>query len=589
VTNELRYQYGRDLEFQNAQPPAANEPTTANGFSPSVAIDSSGNGWTVGKPNFLERTSYPDERRWQIADSVSWQKGKHFIKAGVDYNHVDDLLDNLFQEAGAFSYNNRADFINDFFQGATERRFSSYNQGIGPTAFEFATQDVSFFVQDDWHLFNRLTLNLGVRYEREILPEPQIPNSLLPESNTFPADNNNIGPRVGFAWDPWGNGKTAVRGGYGIYYGRVINSTISNAITNTAAAGSQLQYFFTPSTSGAPHYPDLISAGTPSKADVVVFAPNFTLPMIHQFDAVVERELPWNMVASVSYVGSRGESLPDFIDTNLTPAAASSANWSVLDGPLAGQTFTLPLYTGVRPNANFNRITYISSRVHSEYNGLVLQLNRRMSHGLQMQMNYTYAKATDNGQSSQTFTTGNNVLDPANIDLEYGRSNFDIRHRFVSSIVWQPMFFQDANRVVKAITNGWTLSPIVSLTSGRPFTAVVSGSTISGATTSGMLGNGGTTRMPITANNAFNLPNTYNVDFRVSRRVKLNEGMSLEFLSEAFNLFNHVNVTDVQTRMYSYSNTAKTLTYNSSFGAPSASGNTIFNARQIQWAVRFQF
>ena len=605
VTNELRYQYGRDFEFQRSQPPAPGEPTTANGFSPSVAIDSSGNGWTIGKPNFLERASYPDERRWQVADSVSVAWGKHLFKAGMDYNHVDDLLDNLFQEAGAYSYNNRVDFLSDYVNPAANKRYNNYQQGLGPTAFEFRTHDVNFFVQDDWHILPRLTLNLGLRYEKEILPNPQISNAAVPETAKFPSDDNNVGPRVGFAWDPFGNGKTSVRGGWGLYYGRVINSTIANAITNTGNPLGQLQYFFTPGTAGSPRFPNIIGAGTPSKPDVVAFDPGFQLPKIQQFDFIVERELPGNMVASLSYLGSRGSSLPDFIDKNLSVTPGASQTWTVVDGPLVG-TYSLPLYIGARPNSTIGRKTYISSKVESQYDALAAQLNRRMSHGLQMQLNYTYAKSEDLGQSSQTFTTGNNVLNPSDLSAEYGRSSFDIRHRFVGSVVWQPMYFQDGNKIVKAITSNWTFSPIVALSSGRPVTGTVSGGTVCSvafvppatcpaalnATTSGMLGAAGSTRVPFIGPNAYNLPNTYNVDFRISRRVKLKEGMNLEFLSEAFNLFNHVNVTDVQTREYNYTaaaNGTRTLNYNSAFLQPTAAGNTIFNARQIQWAIRFQF
>jgi hypothetical protein len=513
ISNELRYSYGRDLEFQRSQPPAPGEPTTANGFSPSIAIDASGNGITLGKPNFLERTAYPDERRWQVADSMSVSHGKHLFKFGTDFNHVDDLLDNLFQEAGAYSYNNRTDFIKDFTgAGPVGRHYSSYNQGIGPSAFEFTTFDVNFFAQDDWRIHPRLTLNLGMRYEREILPDAQIANPLLPLSAKFRADQNNFGPRIGLAWDVFGDGKTSLRGGWGLYYGRVINSTIANAITNTGSTAGQLQYFFSCSTNsctnGAPTYPNIIAAGVPSKPDVVAFAPDFQLPRIQQYDLILEREIMPNTVASISYIGSKGKQMPDFIDKNLAALPTVTNTWSVLDGPYAGKTFTLPEYAGARPNANFGRITYVSSLVESEYDAFVAQINRRMTHGLQFQANYTYAKSYDNGQSSQTFTTGNNVLNPSNLSSEWGRSNFDIRHRFVTSLVWQPMFFQGSTGWVKALASDWTIAPIVSMASGRPFTGTVSGSTITGATTSGMLGAGGSTRTPFLGPNRYNLPNS---------------------------------------------------------------------------------
>ncbi len=254
MSNEVRFQYGRDFEFQNSQPPAPGEATTGvGGRSPQVAIF--GGGITFGKPNFLERRSYPDERRTQIADTVSIAMGKHLFKFGGDFNHVADTLNNLFQEGGAYNYNNRVDFISDMAV-PSGKRYSSFAQGFGPTAFSFSTNDINLFAQDDWRILPRLALNLGVRWEYERLPKPQIANPLLAGTSTFPDDKNNFGPRIGVAWDPFGNGKTSVRGGYGIYYGRLINSTISNAITNTGMASGQVQ--FTLTGAAGPLYPNVL-------------------------------------------------------------------------------------------------------------------------------------------------------------------------------------------------------------------------------------------------------------------------------------------------------------------------------------------
>src|SRR5262249_10557315 len=133
--------------------------------------------------------------------------------------------------------------------------YSNFNQGLGPTAFEFTTVDYGLFFQDDWRLSPRVTLNLGLRWDYQQLPDPQIANlPALPGSSQFPSDKKDFGPRVGLAWDLTGRGKSVVRGGYGIYYGRIINSTISNAITNTGASAGQLQFQFQPATAGAPRY-----------------------------------------------------------------------------------------------------------------------------------------------------------------------------------------------------------------------------------------------------------------------------------------------------------------------------------------------
>ncbi len=105
-------------------------------------------GLTLGKPNFLERRAYPDEKRWQFADTVTYSMGNHTLKFGGDVNRVNDLLDNLFQEGGAYTYNNVVDFISDFAI-PSGRRYTRYNQGFGPSAFSFTTTDYNFFIQDD--------------------------------------------------------------------------------------------------------------------------------------------------------------------------------------------------------------------------------------------------------------------------------------------------------------------------------------------------------------------------------------------------------------------------------------------------------
>ena len=610
LLNEARFQYGRDNEFQLSQEPAPGEPTTGlNGRPPSVAIT---NVITFGKPNFLERRAFPDEKRWQFADTVTLSAGNHTIKWGGDVNHVKDLNDNLFQEGGAYSYSNIVDFISDFAI-PSGKRYSSYNQGFGPSAFEFSTTDINFFIQDDIRVSPRLTVNLGLRYEYERLPEPQIPNPLAPATNNFPADKNNWGPRFGFAYDVTGDGKTSVRGGYGIYYGRIINSTISNAITNTGSSSGQLQFTFLPATAGSPTYPNTVTTAPVSttRPDIIVFSSNMANPQIHQMDLIVEREISRNTVASAALLVSLGRRLPTFVDTNLGFPTLTT-RYTVVGGDLNGQVFQFPRFT-VRPNANFARITEVRSTIKSEYEALVLQLNRRLHKRLQFQNNYTFSRATDTGQGSQTFTTGNVPLNPFDYSLESGRTNFDIPHRFVSSVVWEPKFFGDgSDKVVRAIFNGFTISPIVQIASGRPNSAGVSGNapacnagnnfcagqSLAAAVSTGILGAGGDNR--IFERNSFRFPKTVNVDLRVSRRFRFTETTDLEILGEAFNLFNRVNVTNRGTRLYSISTASATvggtlplgtpiLVFDPTFTVPNEAGNTVFRERQIQFAARFNF
>ncbi|HUE81912.1 MAG TPA: TonB-dependent receptor [Pyrinomonadaceae bacterium] len=609
VINEARVKVGREHLFQNSNPPSPGEPTTGPGNrSPSVAISG---GLTFGKPNFLERRALPLERNVQVVDNVTLTSGSHTIKFGGDFNYNKDRLDNLFSEGGVYAYNNVNDFIIDYTNftanGAlrnagtlcTSNRLagncftSNFQQGFGTPAFEFSTVDLAFYIQDDWRWSPRLTVNLGLRYEIQLNPDPQIPNPLFPQTGRFPTDKNNFGPRGGFAYDVTGDGKTSVRGGIGVYYARLINSTISNAITNTGVDRGQVQIFSNPNT-GNPIFPNVLPApagiANPSGAHVpgssiVVLEEDLHLPMIIQGDFIFERQIARNTVVSASYLASRGRFLPGFVNVNLAPPT-QFATLTVASGEFAGQSVTVPVFTS-RINPNFFNITEVRGTVDSTYHALVLQANRRLTNGLQFQVNYTLSRAEDNGQTSVTFSTTNTPTDPFNLDLDRGLSNFHIPHRFVASAVYNPKDFGLGETALgRAIFSGWTLAPIVTLQSGRPHSAGVNGRP-AGALNNGITGSGGNSFFLPLGRNSFKQPKIVNVDMRLSRRFRFTENMNLEFLIEGFNLFNRTHVTNVNSTAFNISGTS--LIPFAGFGTESATGNTIFQQRQVQWAARFAF
>jgi Carboxypeptidase regulatory-like domain/TonB dependent receptor-like, beta-barrel len=628
ILNEARFQYGRDNLFAFSNEPSSGETilATSNGRPPQINV----NGFTFGKQDFLERVANPDEKRWQFADTMTVTSGRHTFKFGGDINRVDDLLDNLRLESGSYSYNTMGDFIVDYTNvttsgaltaantlcsGSTRRAGRCYNgnyqQAFGPTAFDIKTTDYNFFFQDDIRVTPRLSVNLGMRYEYEKLPEPQIPNPLSnlagqlvgpDQTKSLPSDKNNFGPRFGFAYDITGDGKTSVRGGYGIYYGRIINSTIINAISNTGVSSAQRVFLFPSTSSTSPIFPNVVAAAPSTVVfpNIVVFSDHMANPQIHQADVVLEREIMPNTVISASFLVSLGRRLPTFTDRNL-PAPVSRTFPFVNGGPLGGQTITVPYFTGTRPDTRFGAITEITSSIKSEYTALVLQANRRLSKGLQFQVNYTRSRTTDTGQNSATFTFNNGPINPFDLSLEKGRSNLDIPNRFVASAVWNPSVpggLKDS-AVGRAIFNGWTISPIVLVQDGVPYSANVQGNG-PGAISSGISGSGALGRIPILfERNAFRQPRIVNVDLRLSRRFRFTETTNFEILAEAFNLFNRYQVTGVNTNMYVFSTAAPcgasgclnftTNNVGPNFGVPNSTGSTIVRERQIQFAARFHF
>lgn len=603
LVNEFRFSYGRDFEFQTSQPSLPGQPVSQAGVSPQVGITTPS--FTFGKPNFLDRRAFPDENNYQFSDNVSWSRGAHTMKFGVDINRVHDLQDNLFRESGEYSYSTRVNFISDYVAAVDNLApvcggvscYTVFNQGFGPSAFRFTTVDYALFVQDTWRLTPRLNLNLGLRWDYQQFPSAQFPNPLLAASATFPSDKNNFGPRVGAAYDLTGRGKAVLRGGYGIYYGRIINSTILNAITLTGASGGQSSFLRTPSDAGAPRYPFLLASGPAGAGggNVIIFPSDTSLPLIHQFDLAFEYELANNTAVSVIYLSSLGRNLPRFVDTNL-PAPAGTTTYTIVGGPDNGSVVTLPKFTGTRPDPNFLAITAVSYSVKSKYNAMVLQFNRRMTGGLQVQASYTYSRATDAGQGSQTFTSTNNVLNPFDLGLEEGRSNFDIPHRFAASAVWQPPYFHDREGILKHLLDGWSFAPIVTVSSGTTYSAGVSGNAPSPRISSGILGAGGSNRMPTIPRNSFRMPRIEVVDLRIAKKVPLTESISFELFGESFNLFNHVNFTAVNSTMFTIGTTTATCTpalppclnFNPLFGTTTAASNFFITQRQIQIGAKIR-
>jgi hypothetical protein len=639
--NEARFIYSQDNEFEFKTASLATEPVAPQtGFSPQVDINGCGFStsaatlscsWTLGTPYYLDRPAYPNERRYQGMDSFSFVKGNHSVKLGVDITHTGDFLQSYAagDQFGEFSYTYMQDFISDYLSavdhtplactstnaGTTYQIpcYNDYFQTFGPLAFNVDTLEPSFFVQDDWHVAPRLTLNLGLRWDHQNFPSPVLPNSTVPQTTSFPSDNKDFAPRFGFAYDISGNGKTVVRGGYGMFYGRITNEQIYEELTLTGVTNSQINATIFPTTGssnstgtptpGLPIYPNILPTYNPSvgKPNIVYFPSDLRLPGAEEFDAVVEHQVAPNTAISVSYIGSVGRFLPIGLDTNLP--APTTVNYTITGGgPFAGgfQSIAYPFFMGARPNGNFQKMVEYCSCVTSHYNAFVAQVNRRFTGGLQFSFSYTYSHGTDDGASSNAAITSNGPINPFNLGLEQGISYLNVPNRFIGSVVYAPHFFEDSSsHLARTALAGWEVSLGQTAETGTPYSASISGNEPSGlnATVSagGPTGAGTSTRVVFLKKDGYRLPPTVNTDLMLAKNFRMTEHSTFQISVQAFNLFNHQDYTAATATAFTAGGTAAnpTLSYNSTFdthAALTAANNGVFiGARQLQFGAKITF
>lgn len=644
LSNEVRYQYGRDFEYESNQTPTSYENsvllnpagyTNPYQIPPHVIIS---NGIQFATATFLNRPAYPDERRYEVSDTINLVRGNHNLKFGLDFLHTNDLAQNLFRQYGDFTYAGSnylpfTEYITDLNKtnacGGIEC-YTGYAQGFGPLGFEFQTRDYAAFLQDEWKVNPRLSLTLGVRYEYEQMPDAQIPNTNEADSpfvhgstRTLPDNRTNIGPRVGFAWDIFGAGKTVLRGGVGEFFGRLINSTIYNALAQTGSPAGQQAVSFTSSKASGVLFPQIINPANPPAAGssaVFYFDKNFKLPEIQQADFTIEQDLGYNTTFDITWLGAFGRRLPDFVDTNL-PQANDTVSYTVGDGgPIpAGRIIRIPYYRQIgtkngRPNPNYGATTDIFSGVNSNYEGLVFQIKHRTTHNLSFDANYTWSHALDYGENNTTFTDTSDLLDPADLRGEYGNSNQDTPNRLVAYAIYNtPSHFTG---ILGYLLNNYEISPSFSAQSGSPYSAgvtgnfsgvvlgsgnIASGGSAAASSAGGINGSGGTARLPSLDRNIFRFKRDLLLDLRLSKRFKVANRAEIELIGESFNIFNHLNQTGVGS-MNAYGFTAgsattpNVLTSNSTFGVfdpksftGNANNNFIYTPRQVQLGARVTF
>jgi Carboxypeptidase regulatory-like domain len=639
LISSLRYQYSRDVLSQAAGSESAFEKLLANnvyGLPPQVSIDRSA-GFTFGTRTTVSKPEYPAETRQQVMDAVTWIHEKQAMRFGYDYNHVVDLVAGLNNETGSYSYASLLDFASDLLapgscNGTTTGAgrypcYSQFRQTVGLPNWSFQTEDYAAYWIDEWKPTPRLSLTAGVRYDYERLPDPNaaLINAAIPQTGRLPRNKVNFGPRAGLAWDVGGNGRTVLRGGFGISWGRVPNATVYSALTSTGSARSPRSYSWRPMDSGAPAFPYVLASGeTPytnpyasdqqtSAPEVTFFDRDFRRPQINAFDLSLQQALGRRTLLTLAAIASDGHDLTQFMDTNLDRSATAAIFYSVAApgnegniGPLgkAADTvggFTNPIYTPARfyyrrLNPDYGSMTDVISETNSSYRGAVVRLMQR-ARALQINAGYTWAHAIDDGQNEATFADRDDVYDPADMRLEHGTSNYDVRQRVAGGVVarepWHP---RGANGF---FLGGYSLSTAGEWHTGLPWTMRTAGSipapscsyqdwlNAGGATGpgsdclqvvrepdetfdsglageavpipapgAGANGSGGENLIPPIGRNTFRYPAAINLDLRFTKTIRLSDRCSFDLMGEAFNALNHRNVTDFQTIGYRLSNDA---------------------------------
>ncbi len=647
--NEVRFQWGRDLETAGA-----------NAAGPNVTLN---NLEAYGMPNALPRLAEPDEHRYQITDVFSTQKGRHTLKFGGDVNIVHEVMINLFQGGGIYNYSGTPvqafqNWAQDAFRG--QAGDTAANQGTHYTTFvqtidainpltraggdDFYMHMYDGFAEDSWKARPNLVFNLGVRYDFQLTPSPAKPNTSSAIAAFYNTKIKNVAdrvqPRLGFAWTP--HPGTVVRGGYGIFSGLNQGSTyyamrVENGVyqINYSFAGGAAAPVLFPDVPFAVTGPALTSAlhptgGTAPSVTALNggklvpsfhgLSPNFVPPNAHEASLSVEQLLPGKFTLQIGYVGTRALHLPVFIDANLVGQKASAVrSYNIKDASGAvTSTFTTPFYLpGDRANTALGSLNTGFSSANSWYHSMATTIRRPFNNGLEMLLNYTWSKALDDDQVAGAFGTffgGNPVLDPNNLKAEYGRSDLDVRNRFVGSVVYQPMFFKD-KKLAKYLVDGFVFAGTATEQTGFPIVASLSGFPAGGAdggVTGGVMSSGSGTatagRPPQIARNSQPGPGTRNIDFRISRDFPIHENIHFQLTGEAFNLLNARLIASVNSTYSTYTAPNTTtctgtapagasfggclspfISSTAAFGSASSTNNQIFGPRQLQISARLNF
>jgi hypothetical protein len=577
------------------------------------------------------------DNNWEYRDSVSWTKGRHTLKFGVEYSayeqaQIFDFINNgAVEPDGGFTegaygppipvlpgLENSNPALNDFASGyeVLYQQNSAGNQGYRDKFF-------SAYAQDDFKMTRNFTMNIGLRWDYAA-PFTEVHDQLdafrpgqqssvfptAPEGLVYPGDTGisqstygstytNFGPRLGFAWDPFGNGKLAVRTGFGLFY-NVPESEITLQFLGTPPYGALVNTFLVtnmadpyatslvnplaqnpfPYHKGVPGQPyDFTQDGT---LNLTVMDPHFSTPYAFQYDLQLQYQIARNWVAQAAFVGSQGRDLEDRRDITPGLIAPGATAGNINEREAVNINNPLDAAYG---GAVFGSVRDQLTDANSSYNSLQLSLNKRTSYGLALTNSYTYSHCIDDASGLRA------TSNPFNAAMDRGNCDTDVRQSYVGTAIYELPFHKDQQGFLGHLLGGFNASTVVTLQSGIPFDIIDSGGrsltgagddrpnyiggnvvfadprsnafyAATGDTNNYFDGAGGATPTgapnpyfarvgsgPSAAlgagyygdfgRNVFHGPGILNSDISVGKTTRITEGQTLIFRAQAFNFFNH--------------------------------------------------
>jgi outer membrane receptor protein involved in Fe transport len=564
LLNEFRTQFAYDKEPGTANSDNAEGNILQNGQTVVV----------IGRNSFSPRAT--NEDKYQFVDNVSYFTGKHSLKGGLDF--LIEKIENFFPGnfGGRYFFqatNGFAEFANHFDPAnAGYRRVTRYQQSFAGEGTTGALtrpdfNEYGFFVQDDWRVAKNFSLNLGLRYDLQLMKRPSTfnPSPALAaaglSTSQFHNDFNNWAPRLGFAWNP--TERLVVRGGYGLFFGRTPAIALGTAHSNNGinVIGITLNNAVLP-FNYPNRFPSLAAiqalGGQAAVADIFIFDRNYQQPYTQQGSFGVEYGLARDISVGASYLYVKGTNLSRTRDLNLGVPVQSSlfvlATPDSVVNPASDPRLSFLRHPGAtaptRPIAGFGRISQFEGSADSVYNALALTVKKRFARHFQIEASYTWSKVIDNtpDQTSVVVGGGDDAKQTQysfSLADDRGLGAADVPHRFVASGVWDLSYFGGLKGAANQIVNGWELAGILQIAANQPISELV------GADLNNN-GNNRTDRSPFIGRNTLREGRFQSVDLRVTKSFFLREDrIRLQFIGEMFNAFNRLNIGGYQGNRYS--------------------------------------